>query len=108
MPGNPDGMCFGSPAACRGADRNPSRANSRALEANAEAAANSLPSMTMNVHLHPGTNANSMRFSDADISLAVGIPVFVGNMDGDMAVLLPGMRPSRRGDGLVLCEGCAK
>jgi RHS repeat-associated protein len=108
MPGNPDGMCFGSPAACRQADRNPTRANSRALEANAEAAANSLPSMTMNVHLHPGTNANSLRFSDADISLAAGIPVFIGNMGGDIAVLLPGMSPSRRGDGLVLCEGCAK
>jgi hypothetical protein len=51
----------------------------------------------MNVHLHPGRDANSLRFSDADISLAAGIPVFIGNMDGDMAVLLPGMRPSRGG-----------
>ena len=98
-------LCYGSAQACNAsALRNPVATNR----------ANPLPSrnaahLTMNVHLHPGVDSNSILFSDSDMSLSnsANIPVFIGNMRGDVAVFPAAMSPNR-GVGIILCKGCAK
>jgi hypothetical protein len=101
VPGSGSRLCYGSMQAC-------TRAVKSAVKTNRKPATNA-DVLIMNVHLHPGNDKNSMRFSTADTSLSVArsIPVFIGNMDGDIAVFMPGMR-TRGGRGPILCEGCAK
>ncbi len=62
--------------------------------------------LSFNVHLHPATDKNSILFSRGDVELSNRVPVFIGNMNGDVAVLLPGMN-SKNGIGSILCLGCA-
>ncbi|GAB1255821.1 hypothetical protein NBRC116494_03230 [Aurantivibrio plasticivorans] len=102
VPGFPNNLCYGgSVAACKSKVSNSVAANKKA--------ANISTKLMMNVHLHPGTDSHSMRFSDSDTSLskAGAMPVFIGNMKGDIGVFLPGM-PSRGGYGPTLCSGCAR
>jgi RHS repeat-associated protein len=71
------------------------------------------PDRLMNVHLHPGpvSSSNTMMFSYDDMTFAksLQIPVFIGNMSGDLSVFLPSMKMSVNGGaGLPLCTGCAK
>lgn len=104
VPGTKNRMCFGSVETCSAVMKKIKRNNGRFKNKKAKVFI-----MRMNVHLHPGTDTNSMKFSGPDISLSEGqrIPVFIGNMNGDVAVFMPGMN-KRGGLGPQLCEGCAK
>jgi hypothetical protein len=58
-----------------------------------------------NVHLHPEDDANSELFSYEDMELGFqnNIPVFIGNMNGDLFVFPAGMKPNITGKGIKLC-----
>ena len=106
VPGQPNTLCYGgSLQACQQAVKNAAATNQKA---NQQAKANPpADPLSFNVHLHPGTDKYSMYFSAGDLVLARRVPVFIGNMNGDIAVFVPGMSSST-GAGPILCTGCAR